>query len=94
MPLTEGYLYDAIEIFRGVGNWSAAHSAMGLSVHDGVGANSWMDLGSMSLFRELAALALRRVVRDWHVGMSCLKFGALKGQQVKSNSNVPVSFQS
>lgn len=57
MPLTEGYLYDAIEIFRGVGDWSAAHSAMGLSVHDGVGANSWMDLGSMSLFRELAALA-------------------------------------
>lgn len=25
-----------IELFRGTGNWSEAHAAMGLSVHDGV----------------------------------------------------------
>lgn len=35
-PLSEGILYDCIELFRGEGNWSLAHSSNGLRVHNGV----------------------------------------------------------
>ena len=35
-PLSEGILYDCIEIFRGTGNWSSAHESRGLRVHPGI----------------------------------------------------------
>ena len=33
--LSEGILFDCIELFRGEGNWSLAHEAAGFRVHDG-----------------------------------------------------------
>eukprot|EP00438_Fugacium_kawagutii_P029139 Skav202633 [mRNA] locus=scaffold1259:37280:43123:+ [translate_table: standard] len=89
--LREGVLYDAIELFRGTGNWSSAHSAMGLSVHEGVdnagGTRARvLDLTDLSVFREMVALALRGVVRDWHAGVPCLSFGTLRRPRVRSKS--------
>eukprot|EP00438_Fugacium_kawagutii_P033912 Skav205523 [mRNA] locus=scaffold4253:32384:35068:+ [translate_table: standard] len=93
--LAEGYLYDAIEIFRGTGNWSEAHTSLGLSVHDGVDTDGrrlrCMDLSDPSVCRELAALALRRVVRDWHAGVPCLSYGTLRRPRVRSR-NLPFGF--
>ena len=34
-PSAEGVLFDAIELFRGSGNWSSSLSQAGLRVHDG-----------------------------------------------------------
>ena len=45
----------------------------------------------MSTFQELAALALRRVVRDWHAGVPCPSFGTLRRPQVRSKQ-VPFGF--
>ena len=88
--LSEGILYDALELFRGSGNWSNAHSAMGLSVHDGVDTDGRrirsMDLTDMGVFRELVALALRRVVKEWHAGVPCLSFGTLRRPRVRSKT--------
>ena len=94
-PLSEGLLFDGIELFRGTGNWSEAHVAMGLDVHAGVDTDQrqWrvMDLSDMSVFRELTALALRRVVREWHAGLPCVSFGTLRRPRVRSKS-IPFGF--
>ena len=93
--LTEGFLYDSIELFRGTGNWSDAHAAMGLSVHDGIDTDGrrlrCMDLTSLAVFREVAALALRRVIREWHAGVPCLSYGTLRRPRVRSK-NQPYGF--
>ena len=77
--LSEGYVWDCIEIFRGEGSWSTAHEFAGLSVHDGVDVQGrrlrYLDMGDSSAFRELVALALRGVIRDWHAGPPCLTYG-------------------
>ena len=36
--------------------------------------------------RELLALALRRVVREWHAGMPCVSFGTLRRPRVRSRA--------
>jgi len=86
--LSEGILFDAIELFRGSGNWSEAHVAMGLSVHDGLDTDGrrlrCLDLSDMSVFREISSLALRRVVREWHAGVPCLCYGNLRRPRVRS----------
>lgn len=86
--LAEGIVYDCIEIFRGVGNWSLAHSSQQLRVHPGI-ENSGRtirvaDMASRAVFHELRSLALRRVIRDWHCGTPCLSFGTLRRPQVRS----------
>ena len=87
--LTEGFLYDCCEIFRGSGNWSHVHSSRGLTCHDGFDVDGKRlrvsDLADMSTFRELVALAYRRVIRDWHAGVPCLSYGTLRRPQVRSN---------
>lgn len=89
-PLAEGYLFDCCEIFRGTGNWTAVHSARALVCHDGFDVDGRRmrisDLASASTFRELVALASRRVVRDWHAGVPCPSFGTLRKPQVRSNA--------
>ena len=86
--LSEGIIYDCIEIFRGVGNWSLQHAAQHLRVHPGI-ENSGRtvrvaDMASRAVFHELSSLALRRVIRDWHCGTPCLSFGTLRRPQVRS----------
>ena len=34
-PMTEGIIYDCVEIFRGVGDLSNSHAQIGLVVHEG-----------------------------------------------------------
>ena len=43
-------------------------------------------MANPSAFHELVSLALRRVVRDWHAGVPCPSFGALRRPQVRSKS--------
>lgn len=94
-PLKEGFLFDAIELFRGVGSWSAAHSRQKLRVHDGIDIDGRRlrcgDILNMSTFRELTALALRGVCRDWHAGILCVAFGTLRRPQVR-NKEFPFGF--
>ena len=87
-PLAEGIIYDCIELFRGEGNWSAAHAAAGFSVHGGLDVRGdsivFKDLLDDSVFHELTALALRRVVRDWHAGPPCYTYGTLRRPRIRS----------
>ena len=86
--LSEGILFDCIELFRGEGNWSEAHSSRGFRVHDGVDISGrrlrFLDLSQPAVFHELCSLALRRVCRDWHAGVPCLSYGTLRRPQVRS----------
>ena len=87
-PIPEGVLFDCIEIFRGTGNWSEAHLAQGLVVHDGVDVGGsrlrYADMSDPATFHELVGLSLRRVVREWHFGLPCISFGTLRRPQVRS----------
>ena len=89
-PLSEGILYDCIEIFRGTGNWSSAHESRGLRVHPGIENSGQLlrvaDLSNDAVVSELVSLALRRVITDWHAGVPCLSFGVLRRPQVRSMS--------
>ena len=87
-PLSEGIVFDCLEIFRGSGNWSSVHQSKGLIVHAGI-ENSGRtlrvaDMSDPGIFRELIALALRRIVLDWHCGVPCLTFGTLRRPQLRS----------
>ena len=86
--LTEGILYDCVELFSGFGSWSKAHAARGLCVHDGYDISGAClrisDLAVDSTMHEVVALALRKVVRCWHAGTPCLSFGTLRRPQVRS----------
>ena len=89
-PLSEGFVFDCIEIFRGAGNWSLEHERRGLKVHPGI-ENSGRtlrvaDMSDGAITRELISLALRRVVLDWHAGVPCLSFGTLRRPQVRSKA--------
>ena len=68
LSLREGFVFDCIELFRGAGNWSLAHERNGLRVHDGIDVDGRClrvsDITFDAVFRELAALACRGVVRD------------------------------
>lgn len=86
--LQEGILYDAVELFRGSGNWSKCRAHHGLIVHHGFensGRNLFFkDLLDPATFREVIGLALRRVVREWHAGPPCLTFGTLRRPRLRS----------
>ncbi|CAE7810303.1 unnamed protein product [Symbiodinium sp. CCMP2592] len=75
--LSEGFLWDCIEVFTSQRNWSVAHAAAGLTLFP-VSADSGRlvtgcvgDLSDAAFFGELRALALRRVIRGWHAGPRC-----------------------
>ena len=36
VPLSEGYLFDCLEVFMGEGTWARAHTEHGLSAHAGI----------------------------------------------------------
>eukprot|EP00438_Fugacium_kawagutii_P021739 Skav206696 [mRNA] locus=scaffold99:17529:21803:+ [translate_table: standard] len=94
-PLSEGILFDCVELFRGTGGWSQAHKALGLVVHDGFDVDSRRlrvgDIHSNSVCHELIGLALRKVVRTWHAGVPCLTFGTLRRPQLRSKEH-PAGF--
>lgn len=86
--LSEGFLFDCIELFRGTGNWSTAHQQQGLIVHDGIDTDGrrirCKDLSDPSVCHEVAALAARGVIREWHAGLPCVSFGTLRRPRVRS----------
>ena len=88
--LHEGLLYDVVELFAGSGNWTQAHKEQGLSAHPGVDIQGarlrYMDMADPAVFHELVALALRRVVREWHAGPPCLTFGTLRRPRLRSKA--------
>ena len=93
--LSEGILFDAIEIFRGSGNWSGSLEKAGLRVHDGFDIAGdrvrTCDVADPRVVRELLALALRKVVREWHAGVPCVSFGTLRRPRVRSRAQ-PAGF--
>lgn len=68
---------------------------IGLVVHDGIDFDGRRlhvgDIADDSVFYELAALAARRVVREYHAGVPCPSFGTLRRPQVRSK-DVPFGF--
>ncbi|CAE7399183.1 unnamed protein product, partial [Symbiodinium pilosum] len=84
------------KFFRGTGNWSICHQNAGLVVHAGYDLKGpdcrQVDVLDGSIRRELVALALRRVVREWHAGVPCVSFGTLRRPRVRSRAE-PAGFQ-
>ena len=80
--LHEGYLYDCLELFSGSEHWSKCHTQQGLSVHNGIyvqgGRLRFADISEQHVARQVAALILRRVAREIHVGPPSPSFGALR----------------
>ena len=93
--LAEGVLFDCVELFRGSGNWSSCHQQHGFSVHDGFDNSGrrlfFKDLLDNSTFKEVIALALRRVVREFHAGPPCVTFGTLRRPRLR-NCEHPAGF--
>ena len=86
--LREGFIFDCIELFKGEGNWSKCHSSVGLSVHAGVDVHgrhvAYVDMMDPGVFSQLASLAYRGVVREWHAGPPCFTFGTLRRPRIRS----------
>ena len=94
-PLAEGFIYDCVELFRGSSNWSSCHQKQGFTVHDGFDNSGrrlfFKDLLDNSTFKEVLALALRRVVREFHAGPPCVTFGTLRRPRLRNCDN-PAGF--
>ena len=94
--LREGFLFDAVEVFGSDSSWSSAHSDVGLRMHSGHFGKGdrrlFEDLEDPSVFRELAGLAMRRVIREWRFGPPCLSFGSLRRPRLRSRLK-PLGFR-
>ena len=91
--LTEGFLWDFCEVFRGTGHLSAAHRAAGLVVHKGFEIRDGPH-GNILLpatFLAIVGLIARRVVRCWHVAPVCTTFGTLRRPRLRSKL-IPFGF--
>lgn len=88
--LRPGVIFDCIELFKGEGNWSLAHSEVNFSVHAGLDIHGrqveFGDLRDKAVFHELLSLALRGAVRDWHGGPPCRTFGTLRRPRIRSKA--------
>lgn len=96
MPaLKEGCLYDCIELFSPAGNWSLEHSNEGYSVHPRMNEKGRSlhakALLEDAIFHELASLAMRGVVGDWHARPPCWSFGTLRTPRLRSR-RMPAGF--
>lgn len=78
--LSEGIVYDCIELLRGEGNWSDAHAALGFK---GSGFQ-FNDLFDDSVYHQVVSLAARDVIEDWHAGPPCKTYGALRRPRIRS----------
>ena len=87
-PLHEGILYDAVVLGSTSDAWGQALQGFGLKVlFKGSSARAShgerLDFGS-GLFHELASLAARRVVREWHWSGLFSTFGTLRKPRRRS----------
>ena len=81
-------VFDCVELFAGVGNWSQAHARRGLRVHPGIERSAvgrgYGDLFDNQTFRDLAKLASTGAVREWHAAPPCWSFGTLRRPRLRS----------
>ena len=93
--LSEGILYDCIELFRGEGNWSQAHESIGFRVHPGIDVRgsglAFADMLDDSVYHQIVSLAARGVCRDWHAGPPCYTYGTLRRPRIRSKHS-PAGF--
>ncbi|CAE7218749.1 Senp8 [Symbiodinium microadriaticum] len=77
----EGCLYDCIEL-GGSGSWAQTLGSFGLTLHplscSSNGASLLADLSGKTVARDLIGLAARRVVREWHISLTCFTDSPLK----------------
>ncbi|CAE7206111.1 unnamed protein product [Symbiodinium pilosum] len=89
-PAQEGVLFSVVDLFSGSGHWSSCHAAVGPVAHPGVdipnSSGRMLDFALDGAFHELCALALRRVVREWHGGPPCLTYGTLRRPRLRSKA--------
>ena len=95
--LREGFIFDCIELFKGEGNWSIAHSSVHLKVHPGLDVHgrrvAYVDMMDPAAFAEITALAYRGVIREWHAGPPCFTFGTLRRPRIRNKAQ-PWGFNS
>ena len=88
--LREGVLFDFIELGLGDRRWSSEYSKLGLNVYPRAQTSEHTlqcsDVVDPAIARELASLALRGVVREWHARAPCASFGALRRPRARSRS--------
>lgn len=88
-------VFDCIELFAGVGNWSKAHASRGLRVHPGVERSAvgqgYGDLFDNQTFRDLAKLAATGAVKEWHAAPPCWSFGTSRRPRLRSKA-MPAGF--
>lgn len=88
--LREGFIFDCIELFKGEGNWSIAHSSVHLKIHAGLDVHgrrvAYVDMMDSAVFAELTSLAYRGVIREWHAGPPCFTFGTLRRPRIRSKA--------
>lgn len=89
-------IFDCIELFSGQGNWSSNHAKAGLKVHPGVErsakGSAFGDVADNKTFRDLAYLAFRGAIREWHAGPPCWSFGTLRRPRLRSKA-FPAGFK-
>ena len=92
---SEPRMFDCIELFRGQGNWSLAHAAVGLRVHPGIEISAkgiqFGDLSDDGTFHKLLSLASSGTVKEWHAGPPCFTFGTLRRPRLRSKQQ-PAGF--
>lgn len=86
--LSEGLVYDCLELFCGEGNWSSSHFSIGFKVHPGIDIKGtglkFADMLDNSVYHQLLSLAARGVVGDWHAGPPCRTYGTLRRPRIRS----------
>ncbi|CAE7269931.1 unnamed protein product, partial [Symbiodinium necroappetens] len=91
-PLQEGILFDVLEVFSGSKVWTRAHVQLGMSAHPGIDIAEpppfSSDLGDKTVFQEVLALVLRRVVGEFHFGPPCRTFGTLRRPRLRSKTRL------
>ena len=88
--LGEGVLFDFFELGHGSSRWGHAHEKLGLRVHPGLLSDGravlCSDVVDQKVSLELASLALRGVVREWHARVPCVSFGTLRRPRARTRS--------
>lgn len=84
--LSEGFLWDFCEIFRGSGHLTMACQKAGLCCHPGfeIKDGEHGNVLGTAAFLAIVGLICRRVIRSWHVAPVCTTFGTLRRPRLRS----------
>lgn len=86
--LTEGFLFDLLEVFRGEGNLSHVGRKLGLRVHPGfdIADGPRGDIMQQQTLLHIVGLIARRVVAYIHVAPPCTTFGTMVRPRLRSKT--------